>query len=878
MSFSIQTNVTSLIAQQNLSVNSTFQNMTIQRLTSGYRINSSGDDAAGLAIANRYRSDTAELTQGVRNANDGISTLQIVDGGINNVSKMLDRLRTLATQSGSDTFTGDRSVLNDEFQSLLGEIDRQAQSIGLNSGGQFAESLQVFIGGGKDAITGGLNAANGTVSLDLRASAVDTQSLGLKGLQLVAGTTDIGTGSTSSVADLLADASNTTSLAGYSDLYFAGPGFSDGSKVKISVNLSGVTDVDTLANAINSAISGAGNGNTQAATAFKNANIVASVHTDASGGKELAFTSATKAFQVEAGDRLANAFLGELSGTTGNATTSTVTGATTTAGSFTPTGVTVRISGAGLTGPVDFTFDSGSTTTALAITDLTAQVNGSGTLAAAGITVSGSAGSSLVFTNARGEKFNVEVTGDTANQLGFGSFVAGASNAVDYSTIQGAAYVATTSFGSAHLEFSLNGAASDTNGIDVNLATGDATAATVTGSVANGDAHGQAVTVNIDGAGAATINIQAGSTTALAAAADINAASAGVTATVDSGGHIVITANAKGGHSVVIGGAGATTLGINGTITGNGRSGQSIADVLNSGFAADAELTAAGLNATFSGGKLTIASSNGTYFRLNAGTSAATADVGFGVAGAAYTGSTVSAAANTALDANGVSNTGALSFSPLAYGSDDQSIIISAADSTGTIQSKSILLRNDGTARTGRSIDEAITYINQQLQQSNNTTLQKVVAVKEDVGGTEKINFVSSLSAFSLSIGTAPNSTGFSGAGTTIDATTLGSGANVSIDSKAGALAAIDAIANAVTQLGTAQAAVGKGQNQLNYAVSLAQSQISNYSAAESRIRDADVAAEAANLTKAQVLQQASIAAMAQANSAPQAVLALLRG
>ena len=74
------------------------------------------------------------------------------------------------------------------------------------------------------------------------------------------------------------------------------------------------------------------------------------------------------------------------------------------------------------------------------------------------------------------------------------------------------------------------------------------------------------------------------------------------------------------------------------------------------------------------------------------------------------------------------------------------------------------------------------------------------------------------------------------------------------------------------------QGTVGTGQNQLSYAIQLANSQISNFSAAESRIRDADVAAEAANLTKAQVLQQASMAAMAQANSAPQAVLALLRG
>src|SRR6185312_3110814 len=105
---------------------------------SGYRINSSSDDAAGLAVANSFRSSETELTQGVQNANNGISTLQIGDGGMNNISQMLDRLRTLSTQSASGTFTGDRGILNNEFQSVLGQIDQQAQAIGFNQGGQFA--------------------------------------------------------------------------------------------------------------------------------------------------------------------------------------------------------------------------------------------------------------------------------------------------------------------------------------------------------------------------------------------------------------------------------------------------------------------------------------------------------------------------------------------------------------------------------------------------------------------------------------------------------------------------------------------------------------------------------------------------------------------
>jgi len=88
---------------------------------------------------------------------------------------------------------------------------------------------------------------------------------------------------------------------------------------------------------------------------------------------------------------------------------------------------------------------------------------------------------------------------------------------------------------------------------------------------------------------------------------------------------------------------------------------------------------------------------------------------------------------------------------------------------------------------------------------------------------------------------------------------------------------AITAIGSALAQLGVVQGTVGAAENDLNYAVSLANSQITNDSSAESQLRDADVATEAANLSKAQVLEQASVAAMAQANATPQAILKLLQ-
>jgi flagellin len=182
MSTSIVTNVSSIIARENLRVVNEFQGRTINRLTSGLRINSSADDAAGLAVANRFRSDIAELSQGVRNANDGLSKLQIVDGGLNNISNILDRLKTLATQSGSGTFTGDRATLNNEYTSLLSEINRQASNIGLVAGGENNNNISVYVGGGS-------NQSNARVDIDLSGAAnrVNSTGLGIAGTQVGAG-------------------------------------------------------------------------------------------------------------------------------------------------------------------------------------------------------------------------------------------------------------------------------------------------------------------------------------------------------------------------------------------------------------------------------------------------------------------------------------------------------------------------------------------------------------------------------------------------------------------------------------------------------------------------------------------------------------------
>lgn len=242
---SIQTNVSSLYAQENLRVNNLFQATTIARLTSGYRINSSGDDAAGLAIANQFRSDIAELTQGVRNANDGISQLQIVDGGLSNISKTLDRLRTLATQSASTTFTGNRTTVNNEYQELLREITRQSGSIGLVSGGSNNVNTSVFIGGGNTQ-------ANSQVQVDLSGAAnrVDATSLGLGSSSVSAGGVTL-TGNTVTTLNTATNFLNTAAEQTFTfRLYESGSSANVNVAVTITGDAGGLTGQEVL-NALN---------------------------------------------------------------------------------------------------------------------------------------------------------------------------------------------------------------------------------------------------------------------------------------------------------------------------------------------------------------------------------------------------------------------------------------------------------------------------------------------------------------------------------------------------------------------------------------------------------------------------------------------------
>ena len=125
-SFSVVSNIASANAQTNLQGTNMGLNKALSRLSSGFRINQSGDDAAGLAVANTYRNDQAILSQGMRNANDGLSKLQIKDSALANIGMVLDRMATLATQAASSSDAGTISKLSAEYATLIQEIDREA--------------------------------------------------------------------------------------------------------------------------------------------------------------------------------------------------------------------------------------------------------------------------------------------------------------------------------------------------------------------------------------------------------------------------------------------------------------------------------------------------------------------------------------------------------------------------------------------------------------------------------------------------------------------------------------------------------------------------------------------------------------------------------
>jgi flagellin len=181
----INTNVQSLVAQNALSVNNRSLSKSMEQLSTGKRINSAGDDAAGLAIANKMTSQIRGLNQAVRNANDGISLLQTAEGATQEVTNMLQRMRELAVQAANDTYSDtDRSALQTEYDELADEITRISDNTKWNDMYVFDTAASGAIGtSGAVTFQVGIDGDTGsTISatfLEIDASTLDVSGLSL---------------------------------------------------------------------------------------------------------------------------------------------------------------------------------------------------------------------------------------------------------------------------------------------------------------------------------------------------------------------------------------------------------------------------------------------------------------------------------------------------------------------------------------------------------------------------------------------------------------------------------------------------------------------------------------------------------------------------
>ena len=188
MGLRVNTNIASINAQRNTAQVTTRLARNYQRLSTGLRISTAADDAAGLAISERLRSQVRSLAQASRNANDGISLVQVGEGALNEVSNILVRLRELAIQSANgSSSTADKNTIKEEFDSLVNEINRIAQSTEFNGirlldGSASTVTFQV-----------GINTAAGIDSLNVSLTPALVTTLGLNSV-------DVGSGGSTSFA------------------------------------------------------------------------------------------------------------------------------------------------------------------------------------------------------------------------------------------------------------------------------------------------------------------------------------------------------------------------------------------------------------------------------------------------------------------------------------------------------------------------------------------------------------------------------------------------------------------------------------------------------------------------------------------------------
>ncbi len=886
----INSNLLSLNAQRNLNNSGSALATSLERISSGLRINSASDDAAGMAISNRFTTQVNGLTQAIRNANDGISLSQTAEGALQESTNILQRMRQLSIQSANSTNSAsDRKALQGEVNQLIAELDRIANNTSFNGlklldgsftsqqfqvGAESNQTVSVSVAGATAEILGTNRlSTNNATDASLGAS-VESNTTTTNGAQVNVVQTAV-----------TADAARDESIADQT-ITITGPSGNSSIATSQTVALTGdnknAKDIATLLNALDGVTA---NASTNSA-AIDISNIA-----NANGAQE--------------GDIVS--FTLDASGVTSSQTFTIGVNAAATQTAY------ATALDAAVTAINAANSDSDLTRTGTGNSLTVASTSGEN-IGIENFSVLDNASASLTFVAGTNEAMSVKVDGTVVNYTSGASdaaaaaaFIAGLTTAgintayrvvdnadgtIDITKLDGTALVLDTFEDGATADGSLVVAALNAGsgaggggggGADLTLSTDNTETATVTAVTAASDTitFGGTTVTETSGGGGATDSAVVTGTVTVNLEAELT-----IQSTVNG------TATA-GGLFNVAGSTAATTTGSNlgteGISEGNNVTAQTLTIV--------GESTAA-----------VSVLANASAKQLASDVNAATASTG--VSATATTTATLSA-----LSANGTvsfnlygSNTNAIAVSATVTTTDLSSLVDAINDKTGNTGVTAAIASSGSaitlTSSTGEDIsiegfEHSAAVTDTDRTDGSSTAVTQTVTVTGSLGNAVvlqdganisdandadstviggKVTFVADSTTFNIQSNVADSAGSvFTGAAAGAQASTKTSVSQVDISTIVGANDAIDVLDGGLARVDSIRANLGAVQNRFESTISNLASSVENLSAARSRILDADFASETAALTRAQILQQAGIAALSQANAQPQLVLALLQ-
>ncbi|ALI54078.1 flagellin [Celeribacter marinus] len=883
----INTNTASINAQYNLSKVNKEMESAMEALSSGKRINSAADDAAGLSIATRMESQVRGLNQAMRNAADGQSMVDTAEGAMDEITNMLQRMRELALQSASDTMSAqDRTNLNAEVDQLIAEIDRVTDTTTFNN-----KNLLDGTSGTQTLQIGNLSGETLAFSIGNMSSTALGTTLTAAASNAVTSNTAQGTAATPSIAQMAFNGNDS-----YGFTLTVGDGASGTDALTIagaSVSAGSATDVATKINtAIQTAVT-AGTMASGAATATANGNVVTVTNALGDSIAISSFTSAsngTMSYTSVSGSG-SSALLNDaapvtaLSNTGGGAATPSTGTLTLQSGkdySFTVNGTNISVENLGTT-----------TTEAALLAELKLAI-GDG---AAASSVTGQAFSLADSTGAAIDITNFQAVSSVAGSAGSMALTVRvdadtstpsntyANGGVDTTAIDGTDIV-QLSFSEAEGDYQF-----DLGGETFTVATASASKSLEEALAVTRDAINANATVGVAGLVEARVvdgkleieNVQAAGT-AITLDGFSSTGKAAVTAgTATLGGTNLVTAqqaSTTNGSEAV---ASETTMSfskddeysfkiggtlVTATITGG--------DLGNMVSAVNAQSDTTGVRASLSNGDLLLTNAAGGAIAItefaSTGTGIATAATAAGQGGsatlsdtAAVTGASTAAAGKASATTMNLSMdaTDSVTFKI----SDGQTNAVVRLTSFDTTDNAAILAE----------INSALTNVGSNIAATVASGTSDVVLTNALGGKIELTNFTSDGAGVMTA---SPGSE--QGVGKLLDDTGTAASqsaiAAINITSSAGANSAIDAIDRALEQINAQRSELGAVSNRLDHTINNLGNVVVNTEASQSRIEDADFAKVTGDLTKSQIMSQAATAMLAQANASKQGVLSLLQG